>query len=298
MASLESLTKSYRAKKAEVAKLRKKSQDNLKATLSLKRRSSSGLASIERKKEWISRQVSHVAQMLNQYRAQRESIARLKIAAEERLRREQDTQDSTKQQIDYGAPEEKAAAQERLHFTNEKITELHAEMKEREAAEGRLEKQISDLEKEKARLDSQLKKQTHAKPGLVEQLKSSEKAVSVLRPRVESLIKREATAIKTLHNVEKKLAEVIAKRRAAKRKAAAKKASGRKAAKRKAAKRARTRTRKAARKSTSRKKTRKMKKATRRTATKKAKTRRAPRKARRRTARKAAKSRRSRSRRR
>ena len=297
MASLESLTKSYRAKKAEVAKLRRKSQDNLKATLSLKRRSSSGLASIERKKESLSRQASHVAQMLNQYRAQRESIARLKIAAEERLRREQDTQDSIKQQIDYGAPEEKASAQERLRFVNEKITELHAEMKEREAAEGRLEKQISDLEKEKSRLDSQLKKQTHAKPGLVEQLKSSEKAVSILRPRVESLIKREVTAMKALQSMEKKLAEALAKRRAAMRKAAAKKAARRKAAKRKAAKKAKTRTRKAARKGGSRKKTRKMKKAKRRTATKRPKARRAARKARR-TTRKSAKSRRSRSRRR
>jgi chromosome segregation ATPase len=230
MASLEALTKSYRAKKAEVSKLRRKNQDNLKATLSQKRRSSSGLASIERKKESLSRQVSHVTQMLNLYHAQKESIARLKIAAEERLRHEQDTQDSIKQQIDYGAPEEKGAAQERLRFVNEKIIELHAEIKEREAAEGRLEKQIDYLEKEKGRLDSQLKKQNHAKPGLVEQLKSSEKTESVLRPRVESLIKKEASATKTLQIMVKKLGRVITQRKKtkAKRRTATKRTKGRK----------------------------------------------------------------------
>ncbi len=291
MASLEALTKSYRAKKAEVAKLRRKSQDSLKDTLSQKRRSSSGLVSIERKKESLSRHVLHVTQVLHQYRAQKESIARLKIAAEERLRREQDVQDSIKQQVDYGSSEEKEAAQERLRFVNEKIAELHAEMKEREAAEGRLEKQIGDLEKEKARLDSQLKKQNHAKPGLVEQLKSSEKAELVLRPRVESLIKREASAIKTLQTMEKKLAQVTAQRR----KAAAKNAAKKAAAKRKAAKKPR----KTKRKTPTRKKTRKIKKTKRRTATKRTRGRKTSRKAKRRTVkRNTAKKRRSKSRRR
>ncbi len=254
MASLEALARSYRAKKAEVAKLRRKSEDSLKNTLSLKRRSSSGLVSLERKKESLARKISHVAQLLNQFHAQRESIARLKVAAEERLKREQDSQDNTRQQIEYGPPEEKAGAQERLRYIGEKLTELHAEMKEREAAEARLERQIIDLEKEKARLDSQLKKQTHAKPGLIEQLKSSEKAELVLRPRVQSLIKREEMAVKALKTMEQKLAEVIAKRMKAKRKLQ----RAKRAAKLKAARRARMKARKA-KKRIARKKTRKIK---------------------------------------
>ena len=271
MASLEALTKSYRAKKAEVAKLRRKSENNLKETLSLKRRSSSGLASLERKKDTLARQISHVAQLLNQYHAQKESIARLKIASEERLKHELDAQDSIKQQIDYGAPEEKASAQERLKFIDEKIAELRSGMKEREAGEARLERQIVDLEKEKTRLDSQLKKQVHVKPVLVQQLKSSEKAVSVLKPRVQSLIKREEQTAKTLHSIEKKLAESLeqkrkarrklqrAKRKLAKRKAArkAKTRASRKKTTRKAKSRTRTKTRTARRKATKKKMTRK-----------------------------------------
>ncbi|MDE1726349.1 MAG: hypothetical protein KGH89_03695 [Thaumarchaeota archaeon] len=256
MASLEALAKSYRVKRAEVVKLRRKSENNLKEALSKKRSSSSGLASLSKKKESLGRQIEHVAQSLNQYLAQKESIARLKIAAEERLRHEQDSQDNVRQESEYGGTEEKVSSQERLKFIGEKINELHAEIKEREAAEHRLVKQIGDLQKEKAKLELQLRKQTHTKPGLVEQLKSSEKAESVLRPRVQSLIKRETQAAKILKSMEKKLKEAIAKRRKAARKAK-RKAKKVRVKKRKVIKRkAKTRTKKALKKKARRAKTR------------------------------------------
>lgn len=283
MASLETLTKSYKMKKMEVAKLRRKSENNLKEVLSTKRRSSSGLASLARRNESLSRQIGHVAQLLNQYLAQKESISRLKIAAEERLKHEQDAQDSAKQQSEYGGPEEKASAQERLKFIGEKIIELHAQLKEREAAEARLANQIESLQKEKAKLDSQLRKQTHTKPGLLEQLKSSEKAELVLRPRVQSLIKREAQTTKALQSMEKRLGEIMAQRRKsarkAKRKSRKSKVKKRRATKTKTKKsagkktRAKTRAKKAKRKVT-RKKVTKRKTAKRKVTKRKAKARR------------------------
>jgi len=284
MASLETLTKSYKMKKMEVAKLRRKSENNLKEVLSTKRRSSSGLASLARRNESLSRQIGHVAQLLNQHLAQKESISRLKIAAEERLKHEQDAQDSAKQQSEYGGPEEKASAQERLKFIGEKIIELHAQLKEREAVEDRLAKQIESLQKEKVKLDSQLRKQTHARPGLLEQLKSSEKAELVLRPRVQSLIKREAQTTKALQSMEKRLEEIMAQRRKSARKAKKKsrkpKVKKRRAAKTKTKKsigkktrRAKTRTKKAKRKVT-RKKVAKRKTAKRKVTKRKAKARR------------------------
>jgi hypothetical protein len=253
MASLETLTKSYKAKKIEAAKLRRKNENNLKEALSKKRRSSSGLASLARKNESLGRQIGHVAQLLNQYMAQKESISRLKIAAEERLRHEQDAQDSAKQQSEYGGPEEKASAQERLKFIGEKIIELHAQLKEREAVEGRLVKQIESLQKEKAKLGLQLRKQAHAKPGLLEQLKSSEKAELILRPRVQSLIKREAQTAKALQSMEKRLEEAIAQRRKAARKAKRKSRKLKRAKKRRAVK---TKTKKSRGRKTRRAKTR------------------------------------------
>ena len=213
MASLEAVTKSYRAKKAEVAKMRRKSENTLRETLSLKRRSSSGLVSLQRRKEALEREISHVSQLLNQYRSQKESISRLKVDAEERLKHQLDMQDSTRQQVDFGPAEDKASAQERLRLTEEAISELRAATREREVKEGRLEREIADLEKEMTRLESQVKKQAHVKPVLVNQLKTSEKAESDLRPRVKTLIKREEQTARTLQTLERKLAESKAKRR-------------------------------------------------------------------------------------
>ena len=243
MASLEALTRSYRIKKAEVAKLRRKGENDLKAALSLKRRSSHGLASLQRKKEELERNLSHVSQLLNQYNSQKESIARLKVDAEERLKHEMDEQDNIKQQIDFGPSEEKSSLQERLRSVDEKIAELHDATKEREGAETRLERQIGDLQKEKTRLESRIRSQGHAKPALVQQLRSSEKAEPVLRTKVQSLIKREEHASKALKSVEKKLADVMAQRRKAKHTAGRKRRNPvKRRTARKATRKARTRT--------------------------------------------------------
>ena len=283
MTSLEAIAKSYKTKKAEVTKLRRKGQNKLKEVLSQKRRSSSGLASLERKKEATARQRDHVIQLLTQSLAQRESLARLKTAAEERLRQEQDAKDQTKQQSEYGGPEEKAASVERLKLIDYKISELRAQIRERELAEARLVSTIENYEKEKAQLDKKLRKQIHEKPSLVEQLKTSTKAEATLRPRVQSLVKREAQTGKTLvvmqrklALVQKKLAQLAAKRRKAKRKA---KRKVRKAKRKIAKRRIKTRIRKAAKrkraiKRKAKTRTRKLRKRVRKARRKKSKSRR------------------------
>ncbi len=283
MTSLAAIAKSYKTKKAEVTKLRRKGQNKLKEVLSQKRRSSSGLASLERKKEATARQRDHVIQLLTQSLAQRESLSRLKAAAEERLRQEQDAKDQSKQQSEYGGPEEKAASVERLKLIDDKISELRAQIRERESAEARLVSTIENYEKEKAQLDKKLRKQIHEKPSLVEQLRTSTKAEATLRPRVQSLVKREAQAGKTLvvmqrklALVQKKLAQLAAKRRKAKRKA---KRKVRKAKQKIAKRRIKTRIRKAAKrkraiKRKAKTRTRKLRKRVRKARRKKSKSRR------------------------
>ncbi len=283
MASLATIAKSYKTKKAQVTKLRRKGQNKLKEVLSQKRRSSSGLASLERKKEATARQRYHVIQLLTQSLAQRESLARLKTAAEERLRQEQDAKDQTKQQSEYGGPEEKTASVERLKLIDDKISELRAQIRERESAEARLVSTIENYEKEKAQLDKKLRKQIHEKPSLVEQLKTSIKAEATLRPRVQSLVKREAQAGKTLTVmqrklalVQKRLAQLAAKRRKDKRKA---KRKVRKAKRKIAKRRIKTRIRKAAKrkraiKRKAKTRTRKLRKRVRKARRKKSKSRR------------------------
>jgi len=213
MASLEALSKSYGIKKAEVSKLRKQVENKLKEAISKKRRSSSGLAALDKKKEDLTRAKDHIGQVLNQHLSQKASIERLKIAAEERLKHEENTKDEAKQQSEYGAPEEKTNAVQRLKYVDEKIAELHAELKERESNQIRLEKEIDSTEKEKVKIEEQLKKQIHAKPALVEQLKVGTKEETTLRPRFESLQKIETQVSNALSIVQKKMAAIAAQKR-------------------------------------------------------------------------------------
>ena len=204
MASLETMLKSYSTKKAEVTKLRKLVENKLKEAVSKKRRSSSGLIALEKKKEDLIRTKDHIMQILNQHLSQKASIERLKIAAEERLRQEENTKDQVKQQSEYGSSEEKTSAAQRLQYIDEKIAELHAELKERESNQTRLEKEIESSEKEKLKIEEQLKKHGHAKPMLLEQLKKGMKEEAALRPKFESLQQLETRAGAALIIVQKK----------------------------------------------------------------------------------------------
>jgi chromosome segregation ATPase len=210
MTSLEALSKSYSLKKKEVSNLRKQVEAKLIKAVSKMRSSSSRLKFLEKKLEELTRAKDHVLQVLNQHLSQRASIERLKIAAEERLKQEENAKEEAKQQTEYGIPEEKTSAIQRLKDIDEKITELHAELKERESNMTRLAKEIESVEKEKVKIEEQLKKAIHSKPGLVEQNKIGAKEESILRPKFESLQKIEAKVSNSLTIIHRKLAELAA----------------------------------------------------------------------------------------
>ena len=213
MASLAALVNSYRKRKIEASKLRKIGENKLKEALSKKRRSSSGLAAIERKKEDLIRQRSHLLQVLNQHLAQKDSIDRLRIAAEERLKLEQDNLDQLKQQSEYGGHEEKTAAIDRLKYVEEKIAELQSEIKSRDGTQTRLAKEIESCQRDEIKVDQQLKKLTQTKPALLAQLKAGTSAEGSLRSKVQSLIKHEAQTSNALSIVQKKLAVILVQKR-------------------------------------------------------------------------------------
>jgi len=264
MTSLSDLVKSFKNKKIEATKRRRQAENKLKSVISLKRRSSSGLASLERRKENTTSKKGDIAQILNQYLAQRDSIQRLKISAEERLRQEQEARDQSQQQSEYAEPGERTNAAERLKIANDKIAELESEIKQRNHGEERLVKIIADLEKQKTKNDVELRNQSHSKPSLLEQLKSSTKVEQHLRPYVQSLIKREDKAKSDLAKIIQRLnlakaakRRADAKRRAeAKRRKAAKRKAQRKsvAKRRKATKKSKTKTKKAPKKKTAKRK--------------------------------------------
>ena len=120
LASLEKLVVELRQKRNEKTNLRKKAEKQLKDVLTIEKRSSSGLTSVDRKIESEREDVSDVSTVLTQKTSQLESISRLLASAEERLTREKESIEQTEQEIEFSdTPEEKQNAESRLRFLND-----------------------------------------------------------------------------------------------------------------------------------------------------------------------------------
>lgn len=282
MGSLSNLVKSYKNKTMEATKSRRQSENKLHSTLSLKRKSSFGLSSLERKKDTALTKKEEISQLLTQYTAQRDSVQRLKAAAEDRLKHEEEEKERMAQEIEFsGSPDDKARVFEKIKSINQKIAELRSEIKQRNAAEERLAKQIEDVTKSKSKLDLQIRKQAQTKPMLLEQFKSSTKAEEMLRSQVKSKLKQEEQAKRNLIKITERLAILQAKKRKARQKAR-KKIKRKSKAKRKTKpmkksktmKRSKTRTRKVIKRKSKVKHKAKTRKAKRNTKSKKSKPRR------------------------
>ncbi len=120
------------AKRQEISNVKRKSAREFEREQSLPRKSSFGLASVERKIESAREQLSDVSEVLTQKLAQQESIQRLIAAAEERLQRETEAKDQAEQEIEYAeSGEEKDNAKTRLVSIIDSIDEISSELKQR-----------------------------------------------------------------------------------------------------------------------------------------------------------------------
>src|SRR5574338_249711 len=200
----------------EASKIRRKSEKQLHDAVSLGRRSSSGLRSLEKHLEHNKEQLSDINAEFNQILARKESLERLAKTAEARLIQEN---------------------------ANEKIQELESEIQIRQKAVEKVDKEIEDYKKSKSTTANKIHKQDQSKPALVTKLKESKVDSEKFQKKLATAEKREESANKALAKVTAKLEVIMAKKRkaaakkaAAKRKAAAKKAAAkRKAAAKKAA---------------------------------------------------------------
>ncbi len=252
MASLEKLVVKLRQKKQEATKLRQKAEKQLKETLSIERRSSSGLNSIDRKIESEREDVSDTSEVLTRKTSQLESIERLVAAAEERLTREKETIEQTEQEIEFSEnPEEKQNAEFRLRSLNDHVQELVFEIKSRQKTAKKILDDATKYTDIKSKITSKIQKQYKSKPSLRETITSSHKAAVKFAKELERRTNAENSAKKALEKVSVKFQEVLAKRRKAAKTALAKRITA--AKKRVAAKRAVAAKRKATKKKAAKK---------------------------------------------
>lgn len=244
MASLAKLAQKLKQEKLDAAKQRRLQEKMLKEAVSLARRSSSGLTSVEHRLEDSKVKLGEINAEFNHVLARKESLERLASAAQERLTQEIAAKDQAETDLQNAETEgAKQIAAERLEQIIQKIEELEEEAKQRHAAAEKLVNVIENFKKSKTKTSHQIQKQAKSKPVLLHQIKTSTVDSERLKKRVDTAAKKEQNVSKILDVVSKKLAEQLARKRriaakkaAAKRKIAAKKAAAkRKAAAKKAA---------------------------------------------------------------
>ena len=86
-------------KKFKSSKLRKQTSQALKSAKSLRRKSTSGINSIQRKMDKIHSELDETSIIIQQKLAQRDSINRLKDSIEERLKQEKERKKQIEQEI-------------------------------------------------------------------------------------------------------------------------------------------------------------------------------------------------------
>ena len=267
MASLTKLALDFKQKKLRSSKLLKQTKKAYEVAKSLHRKSTSGINSIQRRVDSFRSELESITRDLEHYLAQKESIQRLKAAAEERLADLKVEKKDIEQQISSATGEAKAQLALTLETTSDQIADLRSQLMNRNSTMKKIEGTISEYIAKKDRLSAQIKKTLQSKPQLLDLIKSSDRDVTRLDSRLASVIKQEKTAQKNLSKVISRLNELNTKkqemrknlqrkriseakrkavqekqilvmaRKLAKKMAASKKAPKRKAAKRKAPKR-------------------------------------------------------------
>jgi len=270
LATLTGLAEQLIEKKQEVSKLKRQSQRELEKAESLQRKSSSGLAIIEKRLGSAREQLSGVSEDLTRGLAQQESIQRLLAAAEEKLGREKQAKEQTEQEIEFAeSPLEKENAEARLRSITDRIEEIIFEMKQRKKMILKVTDAVKDYEKSKLKISTKIQTQVQEKPELKKLIKKSQTATKRFTKQFLTKIKQEESAKLNLKKIQTKLEELKAKRRklTAKR-AALKRRPARKAKRRPARKAKRRPARKAKRRPARKAKRRPARKAKRRPARK------------------------------
>ena len=208
MTSLTRLASKLQKKKAEATKLRKQSEKKFAQIRKLSRKSSSGLSSLQRRLENTHEKLDDVSFHLHQRTAQQESIMRLISAAQERLKYEKDLKDQTEQELEFAnSNEEKQQIKERLQTIVDRINELTAEIRQRNAMAKKTTNAIDEYKSSKSRISNQVRKQAQAKPVLVNLVKSTKKTATRLATQLENREKREKAVKSTIEKISKTIAK-------------------------------------------------------------------------------------------
>ncbi len=199
-------------KKTRSSKIRNKAVRSLKTARKLHRKSTSAINSIQRRVSKIHAELDDVSSALQHSLAQKESIQRLKINAEERLKQEKER----KKQIEREISSATSNVRDQLEFTldtiSNQINEIRSEIRQRNSTARKVEKVIQECTTKKSKLCSQIKRATKSKPRIIKIMNESKKNVAKLEKRLPSLTKTEKNIRKNFSRINSAIREQKEKR--------------------------------------------------------------------------------------
>ena len=175
--------------KARTLKTRNKTTRSLKSAKSLHRKSASSINSIQRRVSKFRSELDEISSTLQHSLAQKESIQRLKINAEERLKQEKELKKQIEQELSSATKDTK----DQLEFTfvtiTNRVNEIRNEIRQRNSTAKKAEKIIQECNTKKSRLSAQVRRTLESKPQLTKIMNKSKKNIVKLEKRLPSLIK-------------------------------------------------------------------------------------------------------------
>ena len=217
--------------RVRTAKMRRKTVQSLKSAKKLHRKSTSTINSMQRRVSKIRSELDEISNSLQHSLAQKESIQRLQVYAEECLSQEK----GRKKEIEKELSSKTSDARDQLEFTldtiSNQIKEIRSEIRHRSSTGKKVDKLIEEYTTKKSRLSSRIKKTLASGPQVRKTMHKSKKNIVKLEKRLPSLIKTEDNVKKNFSRINSIIRE---KAKARKKTKAKRKASRKPKAKRKA----------------------------------------------------------------
>ena len=200
-------------KKTRSSKIRNKAIRSLKTARKLHRKSTSAINSIQRRVSKIHAELDDVSNALQHSLAQKESIQRLKINAEERLKQEKERQKQITSEISSASSNVSAQLELTWVTINDQIDEIRNEIRQRNSTARKVEKIIEGCNTKKSKLCSQIKRATKSKPRIIKIMNESKKNVAKLEKRLPSLTKTEKNIRKNFSRINSVIREQAKRRK-------------------------------------------------------------------------------------
>ena len=177
MKSIAKKVLQLKQKRARSLKIRNKTLRALKTAKSLRKKSISTVNSIHRRISKIRSELDEVSGTLQHSIAQKESIQRLKINAEQRLKNEIERKKQIEREIALATDEAKDQLEFTLNIIADQIDEIRQEIRQRNSTVKKVEKIIEEYNTKKTRLSRQIKRALQSKPQIVKIMNKSKKDI-------------------------------------------------------------------------------------------------------------------------